>query len=96
MTGSHDTLNLLPGSRIIGGISLAGTNDTVNLSGGSHLLTFSGPGLAAATVNSAGPFVVVGNRIATIDATPFGFADRNLMDFVQPGHMGDRSYLRHG
>jgi uncharacterized protein with beta-barrel porin domain len=79
--GGPDTLNLLAGSKIIGGISLGGTNDTVNFLGGNHNLTFNT--LAGATVGGAIPTVAVGNRAVAIDPTPFGVADRTLMDFTR-------------
>jgi hypothetical protein len=34
-------------------------------------------------VNGPDPFVVSGNRAVAIDPTPFGLADRNLMDFTR-------------
>ncbi|MBX9824420.1 MAG: autotransporter domain-containing protein [Xanthobacteraceae bacterium] len=77
--GNPDTLTLLPGSRIIGAINLAGGGDTVNFRGGNHNLTFDT--LAGATVTGTTPFVVSGNRAVAIDPTPFAMADRNLMDF---------------
>ena len=76
-----DTLNLLPGSNITGAINLHGVNDTVSFFTGNQSLTFNT--LAAATVTSTVPFVVVGNRAVTIDPTPFGLADRTLMDFTR-------------
>jgi len=76
-----DTLNLLPGSRIVGGIQLGGFSDTVNFLGGNNNLTFNT--LAHATVTGLVPFVVSGNRAVSIDSTPFGLADKNLMDFTR-------------
>jgi hypothetical protein len=77
--GASDTLTLLPGSHIVGAINLDGGGDTVNVLTGNQNLTFDT--LAGATVTSNVPFVVSGNRIVTIDPTPFAMADRNLMDF---------------
>ncbi len=79
-SGGPDTLNLLAGSTISGTINLVGTNDTINFLSGNHNLTFNT--LAGATVNGPDPFVVSGNRAVAIDPTPFGLADRTLMDFT--------------
>ena len=79
--GGPDTLILLPGSFIIGAINLVGVDDTVNVRVGNQNLTFNT--LAGATVTGTVPFVVAGNRIASIDPTPFGLADKNLMDFTR-------------
>jgi hypothetical protein len=79
--GGPDTLNVLQGSIIIGAIQLFGTNDTVNFRAGNQNLTFNT--LAGATVTSTVPFVVSGNRVVTVDPTPFAMADRNLMDFTR-------------
>jgi len=79
--GGPDTLNLLAGSNIIGAINLIGANDTINFLSGNHNLTFNT--LAGASVNGPDPFVVSGNRAAAIDPTPFGLADKNLMDFTR-------------
>ncbi|HLH89737.1 MAG TPA: autotransporter domain-containing protein [Xanthobacteraceae bacterium] len=79
--GGLDTLNLLPGSTIIGGIDLVGANDTVNVFAGNQNLTFNT--LAGATVNGNVPFVVAGNQLVSIDPTPFGLADKTLMDFTR-------------
>jgi hypothetical protein len=77
--GNPDTLTLLPGSRIIGAINLGGGGDTVNVRIGNQNLTFDT--LAGATVTGNVPFVVSGNRVVTLDPTPFAMTDRNLMDF---------------
>jgi uncharacterized protein with beta-barrel porin domain len=79
--GGPDTLNLLPGSFIVGGIQLVGTSDTVNVRAVNLNLTFNT--LAGATVTGTVPFVVSGNRIASVDPTPFGPVDKNLMDFTR-------------
>ena len=76
-----DTLTLLPGSFIVGAISLAGTNDTVNIRTGNLNLTFNT--LAAATVTGTVPFVVSGNRIVSIDSTSFATAGTALSDFAR-------------
>lgn len=75
-----DTLTLLPGSRIIGAINLRGGGDSVNFRGGSNNLTFDT--LNGATVAGATPFVVVGNRAVSIDATPFAASGPNLLAFT--------------
>jgi outer membrane autotransporter protein len=71
----------LPGSHIVGAINLGGGGDTVNVNAGNQNLTFDT--LAGATVTSTLPFVVVGNRVVTIDPTPFAMTDRTLMDFTR-------------
>jgi outer membrane autotransporter protein len=50
----------------------------VNVRTGNQNLTFVS--LAGATVTSNVPFVVSGNRVVTVDLTPFAMTDRNLMD----------------
>jgi uncharacterized protein with beta-barrel porin domain len=77
----NNTLTLLPGSLLIGAIDLAGIGNAVNVDVGNQNLTFNT--LAGATVTSNVPFVVSGNRVVTIDPTPFGLADRTLMDFTR-------------
>jgi hypothetical protein len=94
-----DTLTLLPGSFIVGGINLLGVNDTVNVNAGNQNLTFNN--LAGANVTGTVPFVVSGNRIASIDPTPFGLADKNLMDFTRAvssilGSLGDSTSVSSG
>jgi hypothetical protein len=74
-----NTLNLLTGSMIIGGINLTGANNTVNFLGGNHNLTFNS--LAGARVIGSIPFAVLGNQVAAVDPTPFAMTDRLLMDF---------------
>jgi hypothetical protein len=88
--GLPDTLTVLPGSMIIGSINLGGGGDTVNFRTGNQNLIFDT--LAGATVTSTVPFAVSGNRVATIDPTPFAMADRNLMDFTRSvsSILGDR------
>ena len=74
------TLTLLPGSFIVGGINFtAGAANTVNADTGNLNLTFNT--LAGTTVTGRVPFAVLGNRVASVDPTPFAMIDRNLMDF---------------
>jgi hypothetical protein len=99
LTGAPDTLTLLQGSRIIGAINLGGGGDTVNVRAGNQNLTFDT--LAGATVTGTVPFVVSGNRIASIDPTPFGLTDKNLMDFTRAvssilGSLDDRTLVSSG
>jgi hypothetical protein len=88
----NDTLNFLPGSRIVGEI-LLGTNETINIRTGhdiAWLLTFGcpcgGAGIVGTgslvNVTGGAPFVVSGNQVATLDPTAFGLADRTLVDFT--------------
>jgi outer membrane autotransporter protein len=76
-----DTLTLEPGSFIVGAINLIGAGDTVNVNAGNQNLTFNS--LAGATVGGNVPFVVSGNRIASVDPTGFAVTDRSLMDFTR-------------
>ena len=77
--GLPDTLTVLQGSRIIGAINLGGGGDTVNMRAVNQNLTFDT--LAGATVAGTVPYVVSGNRIASIDPTSFATAGRVLTDF---------------
>jgi hypothetical protein len=80
-----DSLTFLPGSRVTGLINL-GAHDAVNfVGGGNWAYTFGAPNSpGTATINAGGaPFVVAGNVVAVLDPTPFGFADKNLMDFTR-------------
>src|SRR5579883_3343494 len=83
---SADNLTFLPGSRIQGAI-LLGAGDSVSVVSGpgvSSLLTFTPNGPFTLAGSGPAPFVVVGgNQIATLDPTPFGLADKNLMDFTR-------------
>jgi uncharacterized protein with beta-barrel porin domain len=81
LSTSADTLTVLPGSWIVGAIKLRGGGDTVTVLAPNQNLTFDT--LAGAHVSSIQPSVVSGNQIVTIDTTPFGFADRTLMDFTR-------------
>jgi hypothetical protein len=75
------TLSLLPGSFIVGAINLnAAAANTVNVGAGNLNMNFNT--LAGATITGTVPFAVSGNQVATIDPTPFGMTDRNLMDFT--------------
>jgi uncharacterized protein with beta-barrel porin domain len=76
-----DTLTLLAGSFIVGTINFAGTGNTLNVNVGNQNLTFNT--LTGVTVAGSVPFVAVGNQVASIDPTPFGLADKNLMDFTR-------------
>ncbi len=75
------TLTLQPGSFIVGAINMIGPGDTVNVNAGNQNLTFNT--LAGVTVNGNVPFVVSGNRIASVDPTGFAVTDRTLMDFTR-------------
>src|SRR5262249_55524416 len=84
-TSNTDMLTFLPGTRIQGAI-LLGAGDTVNVVSGagvSSLLTFTPNGPFTLNGSGAAPFVVSGNQAATLDATPFGLADKTLMDFTR-------------
>jgi outer membrane autotransporter protein len=79
-----DTLNLRPGSRILGAIDMGGGNDHVDfVSGGgvAQLVTLKN---FTGTINTSGvgPVVHSATRIATLDPTAFGQTDRTLMDFT--------------
>jgi len=79
-----NTLTFLPGSRIQGAI-LLGTGDSVNVLTGrdiAGLLTFTPNGAFSISGSGGAPFVVSGNKVATVDPTAFGMADRTLMDFT--------------
>jgi Autotransporter beta-domain len=76
-----ETLTLLPGSRIFGAIDMGGGADVVNVVAGrdvSWLVTLTN---FTGTVNGSGAFAASGNRIATVDVTPFSLTDRTIMDF---------------
>jgi len=75
------SLTLLPGSFIVGAINFFGTGNTLNMNAGNQNLTFNT--LTGVTVAGSVPFVAVGNQVASIDPTPFGLADKNLMDFTR-------------
>lgn len=90
------TLNLLPGSRVLGPILLAGDASdpdaaitTVNIQGSgrgaSSILTFGDrdgyAGLSAARVNVTDAiYVISGNSIAIVDPSSFAVASRNIVD----------------
>ena len=86
-----DTINLLPGSRIIGLINL-GAGDAVNIRTGrdiAWMLTFGCAGCgglvntgSAASVTGGAPYVINGDQVATLDPTAFGLGDRLLMNFT--------------
>jgi hypothetical protein len=79
--GGPDTLTLLPGSKIIGAITLSGVSDNVNVNLRNQNLTFNS--LAGATVTSTLPFVRTGTQIVTIDPTPFAASGILLNDFAR-------------
>ncbi len=81
MSGSNPTLTLLPGSIIIGGISLGGTNSAVAMNTGNQNLTFTS--LAGVSVSGNVPFVVSGDRIVSVDPTGFAMQGRALTDFTR-------------
>ena len=76
---SADSLNFLPGSKVVGSI-LLGTADGITMSAGNQNLTVTPNGSFSVTGNV--PYVTTGNRIASVDPTPFGIADKNLMAFT--------------
>ncbi|MGY3289875.1 hypothetical protein ACVWWP_002942 [Bradyrhizobium sp. LM3.6] len=77
--GLSDTLTVQQGSRIIGAVNLGGGGDTVNMRAVNQNLTFDT--LAGATVNGTVPYVVSGNRIASVDPSSFATAGSVLADF---------------
>ena len=48
----------------------------------SNTITGNAVNLANASFSVTGPYVIAGNRVASIDPTSFGLADRGLMDFT--------------
>jgi len=74
-------LTLLPGSFITGAINLIGPGDFVNVFAGNQNLTFNT--LTGVNVSGNVPFVVVGNRLVSVDPTGFAATDRSLMDFTR-------------
>jgi hypothetical protein len=78
--GNSSTLTLLPGSTIIGGIELDGTGDTIHVNAGNQNLTFNT--LAGTAIDGTAPYVVVGNRIVSLDPTQFSGSDRNLLAVI--------------
>jgi uncharacterized protein with beta-barrel porin domain len=81
---SGDTLRFLNGSRVNGLIAL-GAHDSVSFGSGNWVYSFGGPnGLATATISAGGaPVAAAGSQIAVLDPTPFGLADKDLMDFTR-------------
>lgn len=97
-TGGNNTLNLLPGSRIVGNIDLGLGPAAVNFFSGhdiSSVTSFGVPcgcgfiegGLTdtGSTVNVTGgaPYVINGNTVAILDPTSFANADRNVVDVTR-------------
>jgi hypothetical protein len=90
-TPGGNTLNLLPGSRLLGNI-LLGAGDTVNIQTGAGIasvLTFGNAGVnglvdtgSTVHVTAGVPFVVNGDQVAVLEPTAFALADRTLMDFT--------------
>jgi Autotransporter beta-domain len=74
-------LTLLPGSFMVGAINLIGSGDFVNVFAGNQNLTFNS--LTGVNVSGNVPFVVVGNRLVSVDPTGFAATDRSLMDFTR-------------
>jgi hypothetical protein len=74
-------LTLLPGSFITGAINLIGPGDFVNMFAGNQNLTFNT--LTGVNVSGNVPFVVLGNRLVSVDPTGFAVTDRSLMDFTR-------------
>ena len=84
LSGSADTLTLLPGSRILGTIDMGGGNDVVNFVSGkdaAQLVTLSNFTGAINTSGSA-PVVHSATQIASLDPTALAQADRTLLDFT--------------
>lgn len=88
---SGNTLNLMPGGKIIGDIVL-GTPDTVNIytgGGVSTLYRFGICGCGGLTdtgsrlnIFGSAPFVVSGNNVVVIDPTALSHADKTLMFYT--------------
>jgi outer membrane autotransporter protein len=77
--GNNFTLTSLPGSRIVGAISVASTASSANFLGGNYL--YSGLGGSIVTTNGS-PFVSSGGSIAVLDPTALGLEDRSVMNFT--------------
>lgn len=78
--GDGSTLTLAQGSTIIGGIEFHGAGNAVHVNAPNQNLTFNT--LAGTSVDGSAPFVVVGNRIVSIDPTQFAATDRNLLAVI--------------
>ncbi|MDO9563572.1 MAG: hypothetical protein Q7J60_18305, partial [Bradyrhizobium sp.] len=98
LTFARSTLNIEPGSRIIGIIYLAGTGGgpptAVNFRSGadiSSVTTFGGNNLpmgglsspSQVQVSGGAPYVISGHTVAILDPTSFGMQDRNLVDVTR-------------
>lgn len=86
LTAGNNTVNLMGGTVIQGGITLAAATNSFNYGNGlNSVLTFTGN--LPATVNTNGmPFAINGMTIATVDTTGFAMADEIAGDITDCGH----------
>ncbi len=78
---AHSTLNLQPGSVIIGGLNFTTGNALTVDNGLSVALTFNNK-LPATITTSGAPFAVSGNQVAVVDPTAFSQQDEMLADLT--------------